>query len=211
MQSKERGFGWENTLSEDQLRLYDRMIAFGGLFDDMLLRKGSGAYELLKVSHKGPDGEWTSGALELPYHLEYFDYENFDAIIEKLDECRGYFRGADQVLAIDEASQDDDSVLLHEMIHLHEYALTDGIYPVYADAVLWSLYRSLRDQIPALDDIITDQMHILNSSEINEAGGAHDLLFMLKSFDLDLRMGYPLGTVYGYGMREAISGEDAAI
>lgn len=33
-------------------------------------------------------------------------------------------------------------------------------------------------------------------------GGVHDLLFLLKSFDLDLRMNYPLGTVFGYGMAD---------
>ena len=30
----------------------------------------------------------------------------------------------------------------------------------------------------------------------------NDLLFLLKSFDLDLRMNYPLGTVFGYGMAD---------
>lgn len=28
------------------------------------------------------------------------------------------------------------------------------------------------------------------------------MLFLLKSFDLDLKMGYKLGTIFGYGMAD---------
>ena len=33
----------------------------------------------------------------------------------------------------------------------------------------------------------------------NNKGGLHDILFLLKSFDLDIRKRYPLGTVFSYG------------
>ena len=142
---------------------------------------------------------------ELPDQAERADYcEYVDVCIEQLEECRGYFRPIDQLLVIGEAALGDDAVLLHEMIHLHQYALMDRRYPVQADAVLRGLYGSLRDQIPELDDIIIARMDILNSGK---GAGDHDLLFLLKSLDLDLRMGYPLGTVCGYGVSEAIRGE----
>lgn len=65
----------------------------------------------------------------------------------------------------------------------------------YHDAVLYCLYRDLNERIEA-------HGHILNSSQIAKTGGVHDILFLLKSFDLDLKMGYKLGTVFGYGMTD---------
>ena len=43
---------------------------------------------------------------------------------------------------------------------------------------------------------------MLTESGLYEAGGLHDVLFLLKSFDLDIRKGYDLGTVFGYGRRD---------
>ena len=50
--------------------------------------------------------------------------------------------------------------------------------------------------------ILHELGHILNETELQSQGGTHDILFLLKSFDLDLRKGYPLGTVFGYGRTE---------
>ena len=49
---------------------------------------------------------------------------------------------------------------------------------------------------------ITGHAHLLTGSTIYSSGGLHDILFLLKSFDLDIRMGYPLGTVFSYGREE---------
>ena len=59
--------------------------------------------------------------------------------------------------------------------------------------------EDLKTKIPKLDDIISSHAHLLTGSTIYYRGGLHDILFLLKSFDLDIRMGYPLGTVFGYG------------
>jgi hypothetical protein len=50
-----------------------------------------------------------------------------------------------------------------------------------------------------LDEIITSHAHMLTGSSLYARGGLHDILFLLKSFDLDIRMGYSLGTVFAYG------------
>lgn len=93
----------------------------------------------------------------------------------------------------------DDVVILHEMIHLHEFVLE--ILPMYFhDAVLFCLYKDLKNKINDLDQRIEAHGNILNSSSIANIGGTHDILFLLKSFDLDLKNGYKLGTVFGYGM-----------
>ena len=94
--------------------------------------------------------------------------------------------------------KDDDSVVLHEMIHLHEFVINE--LPLYFhDVLLWCLYKDLRGKISDLEQRIEDHGHIVNENHIERWGGTHDILFLLKSYDLDLRRGYPLGTVFGYG------------
>ena len=101
----------------------------------------------------------------------------------------------------------DDSTILHEMIHLHEFLINDQ--PMYFhDMLYWALYRDLKDKIPKLDEIITGHAHLLTESSLFNQGGLHDILFLLKSFDLDIRMGYPLGTVFGYGRIDDFKGYD---
>lgn len=56
-----------------------------------------------------------------------------------------------------------------------------------------------KEKIENLDKIIADNAHVLYESELYQKGGLHDMLFMLKSLDLDMKMGYPLGTIFGYG------------
>lgn len=108
---------------------------------------------------------------------------------------------ANYSLKVDPRHIDDDYVILHEMIHMHEFVLE--IYPTYYhDAILYSLYHDLRSKIEDLDRRMERQGHIVMQEELAQFGGVHDLLFLLKSFDLDLRMNYPLGTVFGYGMAD---------
>lgn len=111
------------------------------------------------------------------------------------------FNKANYSLKVDPRHIDDDDVILHEMIHMHEFVLE--IYPTYYhDAILYSLYHDLRSKIEDLDRRMEYQGHIVKQEELTQFGGVHDLLFLLKSFDLDLRMNYPLGTVFGYGMAD---------
>ena len=44
--------------------------------------------------------------------------------------------------------------------------------------------------------------HQLTQKNLQSAGGNHDLLFLLKSFDLLIRMDYPLGAVFAYGRQD---------
>ena len=81
---------------------------------------------------------------------------------------------------------------------MDEFLINDQ--PMYMhDMLYWALYQALKEKIPKLDEIITGHAHLLTGSMLFEEGGLHDILFLLKSFDLDISMGYPLGTVFGYG------------
>ena len=53
-------------------------------------------------------------------------------------------------------------------------------------------------KISDLDQRIQAFTHLSDQQKLDAIGGCHDVLFLLKSYDLDLRMEYPLGKVLGY-------------
>ena len=183
----------------DEKRLIDKVGGFEHLFEDMLFQEGTSTYELLQCKSK-PHGsdEWIDDAIDPPDELNYFSYTFFHFKVEPLEGCDGVFSHADRTLTVTPEALENDSTILHEMIHLHEFVIND--LPMYFhDMVYWALYKDLKKKIPELDDIITGHAHLLTGSTIYSSGGLHDILFLLKSFDLDIRMDYPLGTVFAYG------------
>lgn len=191
--------------TEVDLMLLDRVSDFGELFEDMLFAPGSNTEELLRCQTKaqGSD-EWVSEVMSLPDELEYFSYTYFRYKVEDMD-CDGCYNPRTYTLSVTPGNLGIDSTILHEMIHLHEELINE--YPMYFhDMLLWGLYKNVRDKIPRLDEIIDGHAHMLTGSILYEAGGTHDILFMLKSFDLDMRMGYPLGTVFAYGRLDELAG-----
>ena len=186
---------WYNfEATEDEKILYSRVADdFGILFEDMIFRPGTYSSELTKC-HSDLDKCEIYDIL--PDELKNFDYFNFDYKAEQPDDCDGYFDREKKLLCAPPDAA--DSTILHEMIHLHEFVINQ--LPMYwHDALYWALYKNLRDRIPELDNIITDHAHLLNESVLYKQGGLHDILFLLKSFDLDIKRGYPLGTVLAYG------------
>ena len=128
--------------------------------------------------------------------LEYFSLDWFWFKVEELNDNKlGCFNCLEQSLTITPKELESNSTILHEMIHLHEYVI-DELPLYYHDVVFWCLYKDLSEKISDLDKRIEQHGHILNEQIIYEQGGKHDILFLLKSFDLDLKMNYKLGTVF---------------
>jgi hypothetical protein len=71
-------------------------------------------------------------------------------------------------------------------------------YSQLHDVVLLCLYNDLKPKTPDPDRLIIEHAHLLTGVNITELGGRHDVLFLLKNYDLDLRHNLPLGTVCGY-------------
>lgn len=196
---------WYGTqATPDEKRLISKVFEFEHLFEDMTFQEGTSTYELLQCKSKPRGGdEWTDDAVEPPEELDCFSYTFFHFKVGPLDGCDGVFSHADQTLTVTPKALENESTILHEMIHLHEFVIND--LPMYFhDMVYWALYKDLEKKIPKLDDIITDHAHILTGSTLYSSGGLHDILFLLKSFDLDIRMRYPLGTVFAYGRDEEL-------
>ena len=82
--------------------------------------------------------------------------------------------------------------------------------PYYHEVLLLALYKTVKSQITEqgfdLDQLIFGHSNIAEAQRGVSIGGEHGILFYLKSLDLDLKMGYELGTVCGYG-RKAVRKE----
>ena len=183
-------------------KLWEKVIQFSDFFEDMLFTPGTITYPFLECKISDDNGNEIAPTAVLPVGLHNFNYNSFYyRVREMTPPYMACFNKANYSLKVDPRHIDDDYVILHEMIHMHEFVLE--IYPTYYhDAILYSLYHDLRSKIEVLDRRMERQGHIVMQEELAQFGGVHDLLFLLKSFDLDLRMNYPLGTVFGYGMAD---------
>lgn len=199
----DRAFEWAQRASQADLELQEKVYSFSDMFEDMIFAEGGSTFDFIKCQSKQAEtDEWEDDAVSLPDEIEYFSYGYFTYHVKDLnDGVAGQFDGRDFSLSVAPEYIENDSVILHEMIHLHELVI-DLQPQFYHDAILFCLYKDLSKKISDLDERIEAHGHILNSSVIARAGGTHDILFLLKSFDLDLRKGYKLGTVFGYGMVE---------
>ena len=183
--------------------VFERVGRFEDFFRDMVFGDGTSPYKMVKCKSKTMGvAEWVDDAVLLPEEIEYFSYSFFTYYAKDLDGFSiGRFSPKERTLSISPAYINDDSAVLHEMIHLHEFVIA-SLPLFFHDAILFCLYRDLKSKIIDLDERIEAHGHILHSNQIAEQGGPHDILFLLKSFDLDLKMGYRLGTVFGYGMAD---------
>lgn len=198
-----RYLNWHRTASKEDKKLRDRIDKLGDYFLDMLFEEHSLVGQMIECQVKMEDGRWQDEVVRLPDEIKYFSYNYFDVKVEPLEGCGGYFSKKVQLLCISKENIEKDNVILHEMIHLHEFVVNEQ--PLfYHDTLLWALYNDLKDKIKDVDKVISGHAHILGEQDIYCKGGLHDILFLLKSLDLDIKMGYRLGTVFGYDMERFV-------
>lgn len=201
-------FTWYNSeATPEEKKVISKIGMFEELFSDMAFQPGTETASFLVCQTKAeddPEDCWRDCMTDIPEEIEYFSPSNFKVKVENLDEGIGQFNIMTKELTITPDHVESDSVILHEMIHLYEDML-DSQLSFYRDIVFFSMYTRLKKRIPALDEIITDHANVFNQQQFNMIGGIHNILFILKSFDLDIKQGYKLGTVFGYGMEEQLS------
>lgn len=197
-------FRW-NRFSDDVEYLIFRVGQYEEFFFDMQF-KSNNTKDLIMVKALDDDSEeWFECDWVIPEELDYFSYTWFNFKVEDLPDCNGRYDLSNQTLTISPECLNDDRVILHELIHLHE-SVINSLPMYFHDSLLWALYQDLIKKIPELNEIVSSHGHILTGETITSLGGDHDILFLLKSFDIDIRMGYPLGTVFGYGRQEDFEG-----
>ena len=185
-------FGIEMTEQEMEVDNFMEEHAF--LFNDMLFKPDSKTYEMAVMS----DGQTEDAEMFLPECLLYFGYECFHLKVCEMDDCNGFYNHETQTLAIDSKHVTPDTIL-HEMIHLHEDVLLE-LSPYYRDVVFYELYKTVKERIPLLDEIIEQHGHLSVMTRV--FGGLHSMLFLLKSFEIDMYHSWKLGTTFGYGQAD---------
>ena len=91
-----------------------------------------------------------------------------------------------------------DNTICHEMIHHYENEL-DELDESIAQYLTIKLWEKLRPAIPDLEDRVLKHLELTEHRTLENDGGRHDVLFLLKSYDIDVQTGMPLGTTFGYG------------
>lgn len=129
------------------------------------------------------------------------DEQLFRIIVEDTKKYDAYVDISEPKIVINKKHVNNKATILHEMIHAHEYILQKQ-KTLLKEIVLIELYKNLKPQLAKrslnLDAIIFNHANIPHNQYLSEYGGEHDLLFLLKSLDLDLKCDFELFTVFGY-------------
>ena len=183
--------------TEDDSRLQSVILDHESLFDDMCLDVESAVRDFLIYQIQMDDGQYLEASDD---HYIGLGVQCWRFYVRRLrdKDMMGVTYPNERKIVINEPYKNDLPTILHEMIHAHE-AILNQFYPFYRDTVMLCLYKELEQKIPNLYQRLIDHAHEYRALEVTEIGGSHDILFFLKSLDLDLRLGYALGTVCGYG------------
>ncbi len=210
LRRERNNFEWyQRKASEDEKKLADHVLEYSDEYFTDFRFEPETVVDGFTNAESSSDGEktWEKDLIRPNYpFLEYFDQLVLGSLQYKVEpfedeNCVGMFNTLDFSLTISPNYLDDKSVILHELIHIYEYVI-NLIPKFYHDILLVRLYNDLKNKVDDLDKRIQDHTHVYMGEEITADGGDHDILFYLKSLDLDLRCGYKLGTVCGYGRDE---------
>ena len=191
-------FEWYNYEATDEDKeLAQKVDEFLPLFDDMLF-KGQLTHSLVSFD----DGQDL-----IPEELDYYGIELYKFKVEPQEDCEGMYDHESKTIYIDPNSF-NDSTILHEMIHMVEMYI-DDLPKFFHEILCLSFYKDISKKIPDIDDMLIGHAHIYKQFNLASSGGIHDILFYLKSLQLDLEMGYPLNTIMSYGYPEYTKEGDA--
>jgi len=187
---------WINTISDSEHDL--RMQAIGyehRYFSDLTLQNQRIAKKLATYEMQADDGRWVTvqDDLQLGVTLSglwIFRYRRLRR--RKLGCCHTQKRLIEIKAGL--KGKVFKGTLLHKMIHAYEEMLK---LP-FRDWLLLDLYQRMKRKIGerAVRRCINVNTHTRNSVV------SHGVLFLLKSLELDERLGWKHGTVFGYGRDE---------
>lgn len=164
--------------------LSDKVGEFSELFGEMVFEEGS----------------ITNRYGEVEIYKDYCDFEYYSIHyrVEHSETDDGSYNTEEHILTVTLEQLQEDHTILHEMIHVYENLLEETSMNRHG-MVCWALYKDLRTKVQGLDDLIDEVISKLMQECAYDKIGTHDILFLLKSIDLDIKMGYQLGTVFHYG------------
>ena len=186
---------WYNGAKDEEKEIYNLICEYKNYFNDLTLQEDSCTFTIFENKSK--------------LNIQVF-FDNLVVHVEefKNPEFLACYSPEDHIITVSPLVKTEEIkfCILHEMIHIFDKVYDRiNVYGV-RDAVRWRLYYDLREKINGLDQAIFDFTKIISLMTINRSPEnprvfrqRHDTLFLLKSFDLDMKMDYPFGTVLGYG------------
>lgn len=183
-------YEWWSNRPPEVLRMCEKIIKYEMYFTDMSLNENG----LLKDYIANPLWDYIEPPEELLLHNPS---SYFKIYVGNLKDCNGCVNVKDRILAIDNDSADKREVILHEMIHAHEILLEEK-NTLLRDVLLFELYKKLKPIFSNLDEIIRKHANFFRYNQTIGTGGTHDILFLLKSLELDTILNVRPGTVFGY-------------
>ncbi len=154
-------------------------------FEDMLLKDGSLLNDIIQIVSEVTDGI-------------FLGIDKLRLYIVDNDDFNGCFYRSENKIEINKKYATDKSVILHELIHYYENQLEEQFEPFIRELLVLELYNKLLPKIKDLRERIFKHCELYSYAETFKGNSNHGVLFFLKSLDLDIRCGYPLGTVCGY-------------
>jgi len=185
---------WQDKKLAEKVVEYDKTY-----FEDMRFEKGSVAGRVLlddnnnTFKKKESEEFWAD-----PFNISLSKYTF------RVREVKDGYTAAEvnpktKVVTIDPREAEDMNVILHEMIHAYEWELDLISLLPFREILLIRLYDTLKGKIKNLDRMIMAYANYENQYVFTTRKyGIHGILFFLKSLDLDLRLGWPIGSVMGY-------------
>jgi len=185
--------------TEEEKKLWEKISEYEDIyFDDFTLKPDSILRDFIYVKIKDDSGNWMECACDLPDTSLFFFDTPYAVKIENLDSADGICNTETRTITIAPEYVDDQKVILHEMIHAYITNFKGDQFAVLLECLLLRLYTELKAKISDLDNRIINHTHTIKQEDFY-GHGSHGLLFFLKSLELDLRLGLPLGSICSYG------------
>lgn len=149
-----------------------------------------------------------SGILsDLPYELTSIErsYYRFEHVSFLPNDALGFTDHNDRLISINGGFNIEGRAIAHEMLHvytqlIHQLLPTlEGLLISYLSRIIEvkiSEWKINNDSLKDLETLKAEIFYSLDSTDINNLGETHSMLFFIKSIDLDLVFELPFGTTF---------------
>ena len=191
---------WFENRTPEESQLYFMVIDFDERYFTDLRLTEKNAERLLSYEVQADDGKWEKVIDDPPLFIGINPGNWIFRFCRFRDDTIGRCHRKHRIIQIRPGLNEKEhkSTVLHEMIHAYEMMLPE----IYREWLLLELDKKLARKITRkhLNDCIDVSLHVITHHR-----HYHGLFFLFKSLDLDLRLRWPLGTVFGYGQDEFFS------
>ena len=191
---------WMRSRTPAEMELHREAFEFESkYFSDLCLTSPRVLKNLLQYEVQDHEGGWITGSDAVQVGIDgwILRYRRFPE--NTLGQCN--WKTKTLAIRTELPESERTATLLHEMIHVYEYQLSQ----VIREWLLLDLYKQLSKRIsPAKLD-----WYLKTGSHVMVSVSQHSLLFLLKSLDIDLRRKWEPGTCFGYGRSTTLNSRPA--